>query len=171
MVTLEPASPENVNLLIRWTMDPVAQGPFKRVSSLSTDELRALFLAGADRSYFLLRRSSDAAPLGRFYWRAWRFCGDPRVDWELNIFLADPRERGKGYGTAAQRLAARHLAALPETESVFAFTLVRNKAERRALLKAGFLNRGLMPNERYPVILPTEPCELFVWPSREADRD
>jgi RimJ/RimL family protein N-acetyltransferase len=75
-------------------------------------------------------------------------------------------KRGKGYGTAAQRLAARHLAARLETKSVFAFTLVRNGPERRSLLKAGFLDRGLMPNDRYPVNLPTEPCLLFVWPSR-----
>lgn len=168
LVTMEPASPENVDLLIRWTMDPVAQGPYKRVPPLSTDELRALLLADPDRSYFMLRRSSDAAPLGRFYWRAWRFRGssDPLVDWELNIFLADPGERGKGYGTAAQRLAARHLAARPETKSVFAFTLVGNGPERRSLHKAGFLDGGLMPNDRYPVILPAEPCLLFVWPSR-----
>ncbi|MGH7724465.1 MAG: GNAT family N-acetyltransferase [Candidatus Eiseniibacteriota bacterium] len=167
MVTLEPASPENVDLLIGWTMDPIAQGPYKRVPLRSADELRSLLLADPDRSYFLLRRSSDAAPLGRFYWRAWRFHGssDPIVDWEINIFLADPEERGKGYGTAAQRLAACHLAARPETRSVFAFTLVRNAPERRALLKAGFLDRGLMPNERYPVTLPAEPCLLFVWPS------
>jgi GNAT superfamily N-acetyltransferase len=103
------------SLLIRWSLDPIAQGPFKRVPNLSTDELRSLFLADPDRSYFVLRRTSDATPLGRFYWKAWRFRGpsDPRVDWELNILLADPRERGKGYGAAAQRLAASYLEARP----------------------------------------------------------
>src|SRR5262245_37013471 len=166
MVTLEPADPRNVNLLIRWTLDPIAQGPFKRVPNLSTDELRSLFLEDSDCSYFVLRRSSDAAAVGRFYWRAWRFRRpyDELVDWELNIFVADPRERGKGYGTAAQRLAASYLEARPETRSVFAFSLADNGAERRALLKAGFLDKGLMPNDGYPVVLPTEPCQLFVWP-------
>ena len=171
LVTFEPAGPRNVSLLIRWSLDPIAQGPFKRVPDLSTDALRSLFLADPDRSYYVLRRSSDATPLGRFYWRAWRFRGpsDPLVDWELNIFLADPRERGKGYGTAAQRLAASYLEARPETRSVFAFTLADNSAERRALRKAGFLDRGLMPNVGYPVVLPTEPCQLFVWaPSNPA---
>src|SRR5262245_22041620 len=168
LVALEPAGPRNVDLLVRWSLDPIAQGPFKRVPNLSTDELRSLFLADPDRSYFVLRRCSDATPIGRFYWREWRFGGpsDPLVDWELNIFLADPRERGKGYGTAAQRLAASYLEALPETRSLFAFTLADNNAERRALLKAGFLDRGLMPNEGYPVVLPIELCQLFVWPPR-----
>jgi len=170
MVTLEPADARNVSLLIRWSLDPIAQGPFKRVPNRSMDELRSLFLEDTDRFYFVLRRSSDAAPIGRFYWRAWRFLrpNDKLVDWELNIFIADPRERGKGYGTAAQRLAASYLEARPETKSVFAFTRVDNSAERRALLKAGFLDRGLMPNEGYPVVLPTEPCQLFVWPSRSS---
>ena len=169
-VALEPAGPRNVDLLIRWTLDPVAQGPYKRVPALSTEDLRSLFLRDLDRNYFVVRRASDAAAIGRFYWRAWRFRhpNDELVDWELNILVADPRERGKGYGTAAQRLAASYLAARPETRSVFAFTLTDNSAERRALLKAGFLDRGPMPNEGYPVVLPTEPCRLFVWPGSRA---
>src|SRR5262245_65101682 len=165
LVTLEPVGPRSVDLLIRWTLDPVAQGPYKRVPALSTEDLRSLVLEELDRNYFVVRRASDAAPIGRFYWRAWRFRRptDELVDWELNIFIADPRERGKGYGTAAQRLAASYLAARPETRSVFAFSLADNGAERRALLKAGFLDKGLMPNDGYPVVLLTEPCQLFVW--------
>jgi len=31
VVLLEPASEANVDLLVRWTLDPVAQGPYKRV--------------------------------------------------------------------------------------------------------------------------------------------
>ena len=165
LVTLEPAGPRNVDLLIRWTLDPVAQGLYKRVPALSTEDLRSLFLGELDRNYFVVRRASDAAPIGRFYWRAWRFRRptDELVDWELNIFLADPGERGKGYGTAAQRLAASYLEARPETRSVFAFTLADNGGERRALLKAGFVDKGLMPNEGYPVVLPTEPPSLPTW--------
>src|SRR5262245_50748739 len=170
LVWLEPADPNNADLLIRWTLDPVAQGPYKRVPSQSTEDLRSLFLEDPDRSYFVVRRASDAAAIGRFYWRAWRFRrpNDELVDWELNIFLADPRERGKGYGTALQRLAAIYLKARAETRSVFAFSLVDNCAERRALLKAGFLDKGPMPNADYPVVLPTEPCQLFVWPRNNA---
>lgn len=166
VVIFEPPSPENVELLIRWTLDPLAQGPFKRVPPMPERDLRALFLDSADRSYFLLRRASDREPLGRFYWRAWRFRepGDVLVDWELNIIIARPDERGRGYGTAAQRAAAGYLAQRQDTASVFAFTLVGNTAEQRALVKAGFENRGQLPNPRYPVDLPPEPCVLFVWP-------
>ena len=164
LVRLEPANVGNVRLLIEWTLDPIAQGPYKRVPSLDANGLRRLFLDSQDRQYFLIRRATDASPLGRFYWRAWQFGKlSARIDWELNILLADPHERGKGYGTAVQHLAADYLVTLSETRSIFAFTLETNRAERRALVKAGFQERGLLPNSRYPVELPSDPCILFVW--------
>jgi hypothetical protein len=99
LVTLEPADATNVELLIRWTLDPMAQGPYKRVPDMTADELRTLFLDNPDRQYFLIRRSANGYPLGRFYWRAWRFSESlDEIDWELNIFLADPLERGRAMG-------------------------------------------------------------------------
>jgi len=161
LVTLEPADEQNVELLIQWTLDPVAQGPYKRVPAMTGDELRDLFLHSPDRRYFLIRRTSDGKPLGRFYYRAWRFGGEADgIDWELNILLADPGERGKGYGTATQQLAADSLLARPDTRSIFAYTAVGNTAERRALQKAGFAEVGLLPHAYYHVELPPHPCVL-----------
>jgi len=166
LVALEPADSSNVDLLIAWTLDPVAQGPFKRVPQLSTEELRRTFLLDRDRQYFMIRRVADGRPLGRFYWRAWRFDGpSSAIDWELNILLADPADRGQGFGTIVQRMAAESLAARQDSRSVFAFTLMANVAEQRALLKAGFDERGRLPQSRYPVTLPDDPCVLFVWPT------
>jgi RimJ/RimL family protein N-acetyltransferase len=34
-VLLEPATEANVDLLVRWTLDPVAQGSYKRVPEMS----------------------------------------------------------------------------------------------------------------------------------------
>ena len=105
IVTLEPADHQNVDLLVSWTLDPVAQGPYKRVPRMTAAELHDLFLHSSDRRYFLIRRTADREPLGRFYYRAWRFgSSHEMVDWELNIFVAEPNERGKGYGTAALAL-------------------------------------------------------------------
>jgi RimJ/RimL family protein N-acetyltransferase len=166
LVTLEPANTTNVELLVRWTLDPIAQGPHKRVPDKTADALRMLFLDNPDSQYFLIRRSADGHPLGRSYWRAWRFTESvEEVDWELNIFLADPLERGKGYGAAVQRLASDSLLALPETRSVFAFTFLANVAEQRALIKAGFREEGLLPHAHYhvhPAELSEQPCLLFV---------
>jgi hypothetical protein len=43
LVTLEPADTTNVELLVRWTLDPIAQGPHKRIPewSVAADERRA----------------------------------------------------------------------------------------------------------------------------------
>ena len=163
IVTLEPVDERNVDLLVKWTLDPIAQGPYKRVPAMTAEELRDLFLYGGDRWYFMIRRAADHKPLGRFYYRAWRFLPDSdKIDWELNIFIADPAERGKGYGTASQSLALEFLLPLRETHSVFAYTFETNKAERRALQKVGFEEVGRMPSSHYRVKLPPETCILYV---------
>jgi RimJ/RimL family protein N-acetyltransferase len=163
IVILEPAGADNVELLVKWTLDPVAQGPYKRVPKMTPDELRALFLHSLDRWYFLIRRTSDLKPLGRFYYRAWRFqSNSDMIDWELNPLIADPTDRGRGCGTAVQALAAEFLLQLAETHSVFAYTFEENVAERRALQKAGFEEVGRMPHPYYRVKLPSETCVLYV---------
>lgn len=163
IVILEPAGVDNVELLVKWTLDPIAQGPYKRVPEMTPDELQALFLHTSDRWYFLIRRTSDLKPLGRFYYRAWWFQPDSdRVDWELNLLIADPTDRGRGYGTTVQALAVEFLLQLPETHSVFAYTFEANTAERRALQKAGFEEIGSMPHPYYQVKLPPESCVLYV---------
>jgi RimJ/RimL family protein N-acetyltransferase len=161
IVTLEPANEQNVELLIQWTLDPVAQGPYKRVPAMTAEELRTLFLHSPDRQYFLIRRTVGGKPLGRFYYRGWCF-GDEAdgIDWELNILLADPGERGRGYGTAAQQLMADYLLERHDTRGVFAYTYLTNIAERRALQRAGFEEIGLLPHAYYRVELPPEPCVL-----------
>lgn len=155
LIRLEPASAANVELLARWTLDPIAQGPYKRVPETTPDQLREPFLHEPSRRYFLIRSLPEGTPVGRFYWRAWRFGSDPNlVDWELNIFLAEPSLRGRGLGSAVQQLAVQYLLGCPSTRSVFAYTDAENVAERRALEKAGFRELGLLPHPRYPVPAP-----------------
>lgn len=163
VVALEPATEDNVDQLVEWTLDPVAQGPYKRLPPSSAEKLHHQFLHSSDRQYFLIRRAVDGTRLGRFYWRAWRFAGEVAgVDWELNILIANPGERGKGYGTAAQRLAAEHLLGLTGTRSVFAYTDIANRAEQRALEKAGFEEAGELPNAYYRVRVPAGRYVLYV---------
>ena len=52
---------------------------------------------------------------------------------------------------------------LPRTNSVFAYTLAANMAERRALEKAGFIEKGILPSVYYDIgRLPPEPSVLYV---------
>jgi RimJ/RimL family protein N-acetyltransferase len=161
-VLLEPASNANVDLLVRWTLDPVAQGRFKQVPDATPGQLRSLFLEDADRQYFLIRALPERIPVGRFYWRAWRFySGRPQVDWELNIFIADPKRRGQGLGSTAQSLAVPHLLEHPSTRSVFAYTEIENGGERRALQSAGLRELGLLPHPDYPLPPPAGRWVLY----------
>jgi RimJ/RimL family protein N-acetyltransferase len=163
IVALEPADEKNVDLLVKWTLDPVAQGSYKRVPQMTAEELCNLFLNSADCWYFLIRRVMDRKPLGRFYFRAWQFNnGQQMIDWEMNILIAEPGQRGKGYGTAAQRLALEYLLQQTETCSVFAYTFTRNSAERRALEKIGLSEAGSLPHSYYKVKLPPEESVLYV---------
>jgi len=158
-VILEPASEANVDLLVRWTLDPVAQGPYKRVPVMSAAQLRELFLHEQSREYYVIRLIRDGTPVGRLYWRAWRFAPDPDlIDWELNILLAEPDIRGRGLGSSSQELAVRYLLGRRSTRSVFAYTAAENHAERRALQKAGLHELGPLPHPRYPV-----PCPEGEW--------
>jgi RimJ/RimL family protein N-acetyltransferase len=52
--------------------------------------------------------------------------------------------RGRGYGTAAQRLLVRYLFAHTQVNRVEATTEITNLAEQRALEKAGFTREGVM---------------------------
>jgi RimJ/RimL family protein N-acetyltransferase len=140
----------------------VTQGPYKRVPAMAAAKLRTLLLHSLDRQYVLIRRRADGKPLGRFYDRAWRFGGEGEgIDWEVNILLADPNERGKGYGTAAQPLVVDYLLGGHETRSVFAYTYLTNTAEQRALQKAGFEEIGMLLHADDGVEVPPEPCLLY----------
>jgi RimJ/RimL family protein N-acetyltransferase len=62
--------------------------------------------------------------------------------WEIGIALL-PRARGRGYGTAAQRLLTRYLFAHTTAQRIEAATEVGNIAEQKALEKAGFTREGV----------------------------
>lgn len=80
--------------------------------------------------------------LGLVRWRR-----DPLVtagcSWELIIMLL-PEERGRGYGTQAQRLIARYLFAHTTAHRIWAATEADNIAEQKALEKAGFTREGFV---------------------------
>ncbi|WP_026478210.1 GNAT family N-acetyltransferase [Alkaliphilus transvaalensis] len=152
-IILERANSDNVDLLIQWTLDPVAQGPYKIVPNVSKDQLKTLFLNNKERHYFLIKDKFNR-PIGRFYYREWKFDRDiGKIDWELNIFIANPDERGKGYGTAAQSLVIDYLKRLKETKSIFAYTMTSNIAEQKSLEKCEFKFMGNLPNKYYKIDL------------------
>jgi RimJ/RimL family protein N-acetyltransferase len=66
----------------------------------------------------------------------------------LGIALV-PEARGKGYGSAAQRLLAEYLFATTNVNRLEAGTDSENIAEQRALEKAGFQREGVARQSQY----------------------
>ena len=69
--------------------------------------------------------------------------GPAATGWALGVGLA-PEFRGRGYGTAAQRLLVRYLFAHTQVNRIEATTEITNVAEQRALEKAGFTREGIL---------------------------
>jgi hypothetical protein len=59
IITLEPLTKDNVDLRVQWTLDPVAQGPYKRVPPWPAEKVQQIFLEAADRYYFLIQLTED----------------------------------------------------------------------------------------------------------------
>jgi RimJ/RimL family protein N-acetyltransferase len=63
--------------------------------------------------------------------------------WNVGIWIG-PEHRGKGHGTAAQRLGAAYLFEHTTMQRVEASTEADNVAEQKALEKAGFAREGVL---------------------------
>jgi RimJ/RimL family protein N-acetyltransferase len=68
--------------------------------------------------------------------------------WNIGVALLTA-ERGKGYGTRAQRLLAEYLFAHTRVNRVEASTEFVNLAEQRALERAGFTREGVLRGARF----------------------
>jgi len=88
-----------------------------------------IILYGADRA-------------GAISWRKVQ-TGPTAFSWAIGIGLA-PQFRGRGTGSAAQRLLARYLFAHTQVNRIEAVTEITNVAEQRALDKAGFTREGIL---------------------------
>jgi RimJ/RimL family protein N-acetyltransferase len=99
--------------------------------------------------HLLVTRSDGGAAVGSVQWHAVRY-GPNRGSraWNVGISLM-PVERGRGYGSEAQRLLAAHLFETTDAHRVEAATDVENVAEQRALEKAGFVREGVLRGAQF----------------------
>jgi aminoglycoside 6'-N-acetyltransferase len=67
---------------------------------------------------------------------------------EIGISLI-PSARGRGLGTEAQALLVRYLFAETNIQRIQAVTDVTNRAEQRALEKAGFVAEGILRSAQH----------------------
>lgn len=99
-------------------------------------------LLGSDGGVLAVCWGDEVAGRVEWFASAW---GRPETSscWTIAIGLR-PAFQGRGIGTAAQRLLVDYLFAHTRHDRIQAFTDVENRAEQRALEKAGFSREGVV---------------------------
>ena len=86
----------------------------------------------------------DGTPIGSLSWFDFPYGPNAAsAAWNIGITVL-PEYRGRGYGSLAQRLLARHLFATTPANRVEAATDIENIAEQRALERAGFHREAVL---------------------------
>lgn len=149
---LRPVRRADLALLERFASDPVAVGEFNWFGPGDPAELRRRFDENAfvgEQQGRLIVALADGQVAGEVTWHV-VFHG-PSVDcgcWNIGISLL-PECRGRGVGSAAQRLLADRLFATTPAGRVEAGTDVDNLPEQRALTKAGFRREGVLRSAQF----------------------
>lgn len=134
---LRDVLPQDYSVLRSWR-SPDVLGEFNQLGPYDRD------LSGIDLARLLVVRAQDGVPIGDVNWHPVWYGPNSRSR-ALNIGInLVPAERGRGYGTEAQRLLALHLFATTGVYRVEASTDVENVAEQRSLEKAGFHREGVL---------------------------
>ncbi|MGW2783580.1 GNAT family N-acetyltransferase [Streptomyces populi] len=150
-VSLRPVTLDDLDLFEREFATRDGTGPFQWFGFTSARGLRTRFAEDAllGRDGGVLTITVAGAAVGRVEWFAASW-GRPDTSscWTVAIALI-PAARGRGTGTAAQRLLLRYLFAHTRAERVQAWTDHANLAEQRALEKAGFTREGTLRSAQW----------------------
>ena len=142
---LRPVEERDLETLGRFDTEPELSEPFEWRGFRDPRARRRRWeqdgYLGADDS-MLAVALDDGAFAGIVTWR-WVVTSGPVGCLRLGILLL-PEHRGRGIGTAAQRLLADHLFATTAAHRLEAGTEVDNVAEQRALERAGFVREGVL---------------------------
>jgi RimJ/RimL family protein N-acetyltransferase len=103
----------------------------------------------SDELGVLAVETADGELAGSVSWNAVRH-GPSSACQALNIGISlFPAHRGRGYGSAAQRILAEYLFATTLVERIEASTDVENIVEQRALERAGFSREGILRHSQF----------------------
>ncbi len=145
-VRLRPIREGDLPLLARLATEREFSAPYEWHGFRSPDSWRKRleedgFLGKDPRELAVV--GDDDAILGIVSWRDPKLFGRVGRMWEMGVVLA-PEHRGRGVGTAAQRLLVEYLFETTPRHRICAWTEVDNVAEQRALEKVGFRREGVL---------------------------
>lgn len=142
-VTLRPVREGDLDMMQRLISDPDCTGEYAWFGWYLPRDFRKDWhetgLLGDHDGALVVDVAQTA--VGFVNWRR-TTAGVAAYYWEIGIALL-PDARGRGYGTAAQRLLADYLFTHTTAYRIEAATEVDNVAEQRALEKAGFTREGV----------------------------
>jgi ribosomal-protein-alanine N-acetyltransferase len=145
-VTLRAFAEDDLPFLERLDTDPEALGPFEWVGFRDARARRRRWerdgWVGAE-STALAVVLADGTVAGIASWRAQDRGGPPGGCYEIGLALL-PEHRGRGLGTAAQRLLVDHLFRFTLAHRLEATTDADNIAEQKALERVGFTREGVL---------------------------
>lgn len=150
-VSLRPVIAADLDLLEAWANDPAINGEYNTFALRPSGQLsRAFaetgFLSDARGKLIVSTQSGETA--GEVSYRPISHGPSGSQAYQIGITLA-PYYRGQGHGAEAQRLLAAYLFATYPIERVEAETDVTNRAEQRALERAGFTCEGVLRHAQW----------------------
>jgi len=125
--------------LVDWSRSAEAYGRYLSPENLQMDQVRqqlqsGVFWNGQEKAFLILRREEEKL-LGTIHY--WQPVGREKTA-AVALKIALPTERGKGYGTEAQKYLISYLFDRCGMEQVEMYTDIDNTVQQRCLGKLGF---------------------------------
>lgn len=134
---LKRPAKEDLVLMADWSRSPEACGPYLSCENLEQEQLCDQLKSGAmwnDREKrFMIHR--NGSPIGHI--RYWTPCGQLNTA-VISVKVAVPSQRGKGFGTEAQKFLIKHLMENENIHQIQMYTDINNAPQQRCLRKLGF---------------------------------
>jgi aminoglycoside 6'-N-acetyltransferase len=147
LVCIRPVQHDDLALLAAWANDREAIGAYNDFGLEGASGLEAGFGQRGlidDRNATLVIALPDGTVVGSIGYHQVAY-GPNSGSMAYNIGLhVIPEQRGRGYGSEAQRLLADYLLSTYPIGRVEAATDITNLPEQRALEKAGFTREGVL---------------------------
>jgi RimJ/RimL family protein N-acetyltransferase len=126
-------------LILAWSNSEIAFGPYLTPERYEAESLKELFLGNAfwnrnDKTFLIEKRRSEK-PIGTIHYWLRQGHKDKAV---ISVKVAVPDDRGKGYGTEAQKFLIIHLFDQVGINIVEMYTDIDNTPQQRCLNKLGF---------------------------------
>lgn len=128
---------EDLLRMAEWSHSQEACGPYLSCEQLELEQLLDQLKSGAmwndcEKRFMICRNN---VPIGYIHY--WTPCGQSNTA-VISVKIALPFQRGKGYGTEAQKFLIKYLMESEDIHQIHMYTDINNKSQQRCLLKLGF---------------------------------